>query len=78
MDTKDNHFNLVRLVLSLLVIFSHSFELIDGNRTREPLTMLFGTNSFGEFAVDCFFIVSGFLITKSWVDNPRLKPFLVL
>jgi peptidoglycan/LPS O-acetylase OafA/YrhL len=77
MDTKDNHFNLLRLVLSVLVIVSHSFELVDGNRNREPLTTLFGTISFGEFAVDCFFIVSGFLITKSWVDTPRLKPFLI-
>lgn len=62
----DNHFNLIRFVLASLVILSHSPEIIDGDRHRELLTRAFGTISFGEFAVDGFFILSGYLIVMSW------------
>jgi len=71
-----NHFNFFRLCFAILVIVSHSFELVDGNRSRELLTRVFGTLSFGEFAVDGFFLLSGYLIIQSWQMEPRLLPFL--
>lgn len=71
-----NHFNLLRLVLALLVILSHSPELIDGNRHREILTRMFGSISFGEFAVDLFFLLSGYLIMQSWDLQPEIAAFL--
>jgi peptidoglycan/LPS O-acetylase OafA/YrhL len=43
--------------------------LIDGNRSREILTRLFGTISFGVFAVDGFFLLSGYLITQSYLQS---------
>ena len=70
-----NNFNFVRLLLAALVLLSHSFELIDGNRSREPLTRIFHTLSFGELAVDGFFLVSGFLIVRSWQGAPQLWPY---
>ena len=71
-----NAFGVLRLVLAGLVIVSHSAEMLDGNRLREPLTQLFGTISFGEFAVDGFFIVSGYLVTASFVRRPKIFSYL--
>jgi hypothetical protein len=36
-----NNVGLLRMILALLVIISHSPELIDGNRSREILTRIF-------------------------------------
>lgn len=74
--TRQNNFNLIRLVLALLVMLSHSPELVDGNRSRELLTRMFGTLSFGELAVDSFFLLSGYLILQSWHSDPQPWPFL--
>lgn len=74
--TRQNNFNLLRLVLAFLVIFGHSPELIDGNRSREWLTRIFGTVSCGELAVDGFFLLSGYLIMQSWDNQPQVWQFL--
>jgi peptidoglycan/LPS O-acetylase OafA/YrhL len=73
--TRHNNFDLLRLALALLVVLSHSAELIDGNRSREPLTQLFGTLSFGDLAVDGFFILSGYLISASWLAQPHWRSY---
>lgn len=72
----ENNFNLIRLILAFLVIVSHSPEIIDGNRSREFLTGVFHTLSFGEVAVDGFFLLSGYLIVKSWTSAPFAWSFL--
>ena len=74
---RDNNFNLLRFGLAVLVILAHSPELIDGDRHREILTRLFGTLSFGEVAVDGFFLLSGFLILQSWQRSPSLPGYLL-
>ena len=75
--TLSNNFNLLRFIFASLVIFSHVPELRDGNRSNEILTRVFGTISFGEMAVDSFFILSGFLIVKSWQDGKCVARFLI-
>jgi peptidoglycan/LPS O-acetylase OafA/YrhL len=72
----ENNFSSLRILFATLVILSHSFELIDGNRSREILTRIFGTISFGDLAVDGFFIVSGYLITKSYLSTSNKSYFL--
>lgn len=71
-----NNFNLLRFVFASLVIVAHAPELRDGNRSNEILTRIFGTISFGDLAVDSFFLLSGFLIVKSWRSNPAPLSFL--
>ncbi|MGU3330491.1 acyltransferase [Methylobacterium sp. WL18] len=71
-----NNFGVVRVVLAVLVIISHAPEIIDGNRSRELLTRAFGTLSFGEMAVDGFFLVSGYLIAHSARTTPNYTGYL--
>ncbi|WP_168371517.1 acyltransferase family protein [Sphingomonas sp. Leaf257] len=70
-----NAFGVLRLFLAALVIVSHTPELIDGSPNREVLTRLTGTLSFGGLAVFGFFIVSGYLITGSFVQSSSLASF---
>jgi peptidoglycan/LPS O-acetylase OafA/YrhL len=74
---KPNQFNFMRFILAMMVLLAHAPELIDGNRSRELLTLIFRKNfSFGEIAVGGFFILSGFLISKSWHDQPNPSLFI--
>ena len=76
MENRANNFQFLRILLASLVLLSHAPELVDGNRSRELLSSVFGTLSFGELAVDGFFIISGFLILQSWTYAPEIIQFL--
>jgi len=65
---KDN-FNAIRLGLSVLVIFSHSFAVLDVTQPD-----IFDWTA-GTYAVQVFFAISGYFITASWVRNPSLVDF---
>lgn len=62
----------------MLVLLSHSFELIEGEQHREIMTRLFGNHelTFGRAGVNGFFLLSGYLILQSWRKNPNLLVFL--
>lgn len=74
---KENNFDFLRLALAVLVIFSHSFPLGAGSEINEPLRMLtHGQMTLGAFAVDLFFVMSGFLIAGSAERSRSIGSFL--
>ena len=71
---RDNNFNLIRFLSAAAVIFFHSYALT--NRfTDEPLWRLAPELNLGSLGVKAFFLVSGFLVTRSWIEHGRLVPF---
>lgn len=60
-----NNIGALRLLFASLVIVGHAPEMVDGDRSREPLTAVFHTVSLGDLSVDAFFILSGFLLANS-------------
>lgn len=67
--THKNNFNLLRLLLATAVVYSHSFAMIG---LHEPT--IFG-RSLGNFAVHGFFVISGYLISDSFVRLPSIAAF---
>jgi len=68
---KENSFNIVRLLLAISVIYSHSYTLLISGEGKGDLLerITNGQISFGDLAVDSFFIISGFLITQSMLNS---------
>jgi peptidoglycan/LPS O-acetylase OafA/YrhL len=72
-----NNFDLIRLLLAVLVILSHSYIMFDGKDSSDPLAAIFHGVTLGEFAVDGFFLLSGYLIVQSWEKGPNLRYFIM-
>lgn len=80
MTTKQdlNNFDLLRLLAALAVLLSHSFQLSYGNYWLEPIWRIGAHQAtIGRLAVIVFFIVSGYLITGSWVRRPDPVRFVL-
>jgi peptidoglycan/LPS O-acetylase OafA/YrhL len=67
---RGNNFTLLRLILALMVVVGH-FKLLSG--TVHPAFPF----NLADAAVDCFFVVSGFLIALSYERSRDLWPFCV-
>lgn len=64
-DSRDNNFNLIRILSAWGVLAIHSFALAaDKPEISDPLKAFFGVG-FGTFFVTIFFAISGFLICRS-------------
>lgn len=63
---RQNGFDLLRLVAAALVIYGHSFPL---TRTSPPGYL---GSAIQTIAVKIFFVISGFLITQSWISDPNI------
>jgi peptidoglycan/LPS O-acetylase OafA/YrhL len=61
-EGRDNNFNLIRIIAALSVLVSHSFRL--SNLSSEPFETTTGLG-LGTMAVNVFFVISGFLVSKS-------------
>ncbi|HEY6780769.1 MAG TPA: acyltransferase [Thermoleophilaceae bacterium] len=68
---RENNFDVLRLAAATLVLVSHSFVVVGAH---EPHV---GRWPLGTLGVEIFFAISGFLIAKSWLSQPRLRAFAV-
>jgi peptidoglycan/LPS O-acetylase OafA/YrhL len=73
---RDNNYNLLRLTAAFLVIVTHSYA-ITGRQNSEPLYPLAHDAFFslGMLAVYVFFMISGYLVTKSFVSRHSLAAY---
>ncbi len=83
LDTRSGrtaNFDMIRLALAFFVLVSHAYLLSLPPRQfkkSDPLLWLtHGQMDLGGFAVNLFFVISGFLIANSWVRRPEIGNFL--
>ncbi|SDH56712.1 Peptidoglycan/LPS O-acetylase OafA/YrhL, contains acyltransferase and SGNH-hydrolase domains [Pseudobutyrivibrio sp. 49] len=63
----NNNLNLVRLIAALMVMYMHSFALCQANLEADIMyTLSFHKALSGQVGVDIFFVISGFLIYRSY------------
>jgi peptidoglycan/LPS O-acetylase OafA/YrhL len=74
LDPDRNSLGLLRLIASLSVVISHSFLIISGDATQEPLGKAMAYN-LSQQAVHVFFVVSGLTLARSWARNPDIVIF---
>ncbi|MEP6655965.1 MAG: acyltransferase [Betaproteobacteria bacterium] len=72
---RDNNFNVMRFVAASLVVLSHSYAL-SGRGAKEPLARTVEILDFATLAVIIFFVISGFLVTRSAHFAPTLGSFI--
>ena len=66
---RQNNFDLIRIAMALLVVWSHAFGLWAKAGDEPVAWLLHYTGSPGDIAVDVFFIISGFLISRSFAHT---------
>jgi peptidoglycan/LPS O-acetylase OafA/YrhL len=66
-----NNFDFMRLVAAATVLVSHQFVL-SGLEEPKPLPDI----TWGEISVMVFFVISGFLVTHSWLLDPSFPRFI--
>ncbi|PKU23236.1 acyltransferase family protein [Telmatospirillum siberiense] len=66
----DNNFTVLRLVLALLVVLGHFKAFIGVFSPAWPF-------NYAATAVECFFVVSGYLVTNSFDRDPDIKRFFI-
>jgi peptidoglycan/LPS O-acetylase OafA/YrhL len=69
-----NNFDLLRLLAAWSVLFSHGYALA-GIPGKEPFLHLTKIDTLGGLGVSIFFVLSGFLVTESWLRTPNLLQF---
>lgn len=69
-DSAPNNFDFMRLFFAVLVIFSHSYSILEGSSTNEPIfRATHGNFISGRVGVSAFFLISGYLVTASLVRS---------
>ena len=74
--SRDNHFNLIRILAAAGVLVSHAYPLSLGPTARQPLEFALHGLTLGTVSVWIFFAISGFFITQSFARKQTVGPFL--
>jgi len=76
-ETRRNNFDFLRFFFASLVIFSHSYMILRADEVViDPLSRASHMRmSLGTLSVACFFAISGFLITQSWLRTPQARDY---
>jgi len=79
-EHKTNNFDFIRLLAASMVVFSHSFYLLETPERplskSEPLVYLTnGQMTFGNLGVWIFFAISGYLITQSLLRSSSYRTY---
>src|SRR3954471_11692611 len=71
-----NSFQLIRLVLAVAVLYRHSFDLLAGGHAEVVRDLIPPRTHLGRIALCFFMVVSGFLLTHSWLESSGWLDFL--
>ena len=76
-NSKNNNFTLIKFIAAILVIIAHAYPITIGKGACSYICKL-NNNAFdwGNFAVDIFLFLSGFLIAKSLSKKESFKNYL--
>lgn len=73
-----NNYDALRLIAAIAVIFSHAYPATLGSNDTEPLYSLSqGQMTIGSVCVAVFFVISGFLISQSFVRSKSLSEYVL-
>ncbi len=75
-DNKNNNFNLIRLIAALVVLYTHSYGLSGELPDKTDNPIAYFNYLLGNVGVDMFFLVSGYLVTRSYIKRNNLIGFL--
>lgn len=76
LSSRQNNFDLIRLLAAALVIYGHTFTFVANSGARDIIRVLTGFDS-GDLAVKSFFFLSGLLVTNSIIEGKSLKKYVV-
>ena len=76
-SSRKNSLGFLRYLLAALVVVDHSFPISGLHGGTDPLWRWSkGQDSLGGIAVTGFFVISGFLVTRSWISSPSTGRYL--
>lgn len=75
--TRENNFNLLRMIAATGVLVSHAYPISLGDGAMEPLKSVLDGISLGGVSVYVFFAISGYFIAQSFERSSSLARFVM-